>query len=83
MGNKQEEFEIYLWPQAHNVIAVTGTWLDNLCDWNTVMERYILFRKETRKAKWWGWSLLVRAAGMYQALPKGDEEYVEILMAKN
>ncbi|PKU42357.1 rna-directed dna polymerase from mobile element jockey- hypothetical protein [Limosa lapponica baueri] len=47
MGNKQEELEICVQSQGHNLIA--ETWWDSSHDWNAVMDGYILFRKEAIK----------------------------------
>ncbi|GAB0204256.1 hypothetical protein GRJ2_002891200 [Grus japonensis] len=46
MGNKQEEVEICVQSQGHDLIAITETWQDSLHDWNAVMDGYILFRKD-------------------------------------
>jgi len=46
MGNKQEELEVCVWSQGHNLIAVTETWWDSSHDWNAVMDGYTLFRKD-------------------------------------
>lgn len=45
MGKKQEELEIYVWPQGHDLIVITETWWDRSYDWN-VMEGYVCFRKD-------------------------------------
>ena len=37
MGNKQEELEICVWSQGHNLIAVRETWWDSSHDWNAVI----------------------------------------------
>jgi len=46
MGNKQEEMEICVQSQGHDLTAITETWLDNSHDWNAVMDGYTLFRKD-------------------------------------
>ena len=38
MGNKQEELEICVQLQGHDLIAITETWWDSLHDWNVVTE---------------------------------------------
>ncbi|PKU37911.1 zinc finger swim domain-containing protein 6- hypothetical protein [Limosa lapponica baueri] len=44
MGNKQEEVEICVWPQGHDLMAITETWWDSSHDWNAVMDGYVLYR---------------------------------------
>ncbi|GAB0204056.1 hypothetical protein GRJ2_002871200 [Grus japonensis] len=46
MGNKQEELEVCVQSQGHDLIAITETWWDSSHDWNAVMDGYILFRKD-------------------------------------
>jgi len=46
MGNKQEELEICVLSQGHNLIAITETWWDSLHVWNVVIDGYTLFRKD-------------------------------------
>lgn len=36
---------------GHDLTAITEIWQDSLHNWNTVMDGYILFRKEARKAR--------------------------------
>jgi len=45
MGNKQEELEICVHSQGHDLIAITETWWDSSHDWNAVIDGYTLFRK--------------------------------------
>ncbi|GAB0205340.1 hypothetical protein GRJ2_002999600 [Grus japonensis] len=46
MGNKQEELEVCVQSQGHDLIAVTETWWDSSHDWNAVMDGYVLFRRD-------------------------------------
>ncbi|GAB0193231.1 mitochondrial enolase superfamily member 1 [Grus japonensis] len=46
MGNKQEELEVCVQSQGHDLIAITETRWDSLHDWNAVMDGYVLFRKD-------------------------------------
>jgi len=46
MGNKQEELEICVRSQGHDLMAITETWWDSSHDWNAVMDSYTLFRKD-------------------------------------
>lgn len=48
MGNKQEELEICVRLQGHDLIAVTEMWWDSSHDWNVVMDGYVLFRKDLK-----------------------------------
>jgi len=47
MGNSQEELEICVWSQGHEVIAITETWWDSSPDWNAVIDGYTHFRKDS------------------------------------
>ena len=40
MGNKQEELEVCVQSQGHDLIAITETWWDSSHDWNVVMDGY-------------------------------------------
>ena len=46
MGNKQEELEVSVRSQGHDLIASTETWWGSSHDWNVVMDGYRLFRKD-------------------------------------
>ena len=46
MGNKQDELEICVRSQGHDLIVITEMWWDSSHDWNIVMEAYVLFRKD-------------------------------------
>lgn len=46
IGNKQEELEICLWSQGHDLIVITKTWQDSSHDWNDVKDGCVLFRKD-------------------------------------
>jgi len=65
MGKKQEELEICVWSQGHDLAAITETWWDSSNDWNAVMDGYVLFRKEAGKARWCSCSLYERATRVY------------------
>ncbi|GAB0184038.1 hypothetical protein GRJ2_000869100 [Grus japonensis] len=60
MGNKQEEIDIYVWLQGHDLIAVTETWWDSSHDWNAVMDGYTLFRKDRPARQGGGVALYAR-----------------------
>jgi len=60
MGNKQEELEICVWSQGHNLIAITETWWDSSHDWNAVIDGYRLFRKDRTTRQGGGVALYVR-----------------------
>jgi len=38
MGNKQEELDICVQSQGHDLIAITEIWWDSLHDWNFVID---------------------------------------------
>ncbi|GAB0190477.1 hypothetical protein GRJ2_001513000 [Grus japonensis] len=44
MGNKQEELEVCVHLQGHDLVVITETWWDRSRDWNVIMDGYILFR---------------------------------------
>lgn len=46
MGNKQEELEICLWSQGHDLTVITKTWWDSSHYWNAVEDGCVLFRKD-------------------------------------
>jgi len=46
MGNKQEELEICVQSQGHDLIAITEMWWDSSQDWSAVVDGYTLFRKD-------------------------------------
>lgn len=46
MGNKQEELEICLWSQGHDLIVITKIWWDSSHYWNAVKDGSVLFRKD-------------------------------------
>jgi len=60
MGNKQEELEICVWLQGHDLIAFTETCWDSSHDWNTVMDGYRLFRKDRPTSRGGGVALYVK-----------------------
>ncbi|GAB0192592.1 hypothetical protein GRJ2_001724500 [Grus japonensis] len=60
MGNKQEELEICVWSQGHDLIAVTQTWWDSSHDWNAVKDGYILLGKGRPARRGGGVALYVR-----------------------
>ncbi|PKU29906.1 rna-directed dna polymerase from mobile element jockey- hypothetical protein [Limosa lapponica baueri] len=83
MGNKQEELEICVWSQGHDVIAITETWWDNSHDWNTVMDGYILFRKDRPAGQGGGVVLYVREQlECIELCLRVDEECVESLCVR-
>lgn len=46
MGNKQDELEMRVRSQGHDLIAITEMWWDSSRDWNSIMEGYVLFQKD-------------------------------------
>jgi len=46
MGNKQEELEICVQSEGHDLIAITATWWGSSYDWKAVIDGYVLFRKD-------------------------------------
>jgi len=60
MGNKQEELEICVRSQGHDLIAITETWWDSSHDWNAVTDGYRLFRKDRPTRRGGGVALYVR-----------------------
>ena len=60
MGNKQEELEICVWSQSHDLIAITETGWDSSCDWSAVIDGYISFRKEKPARRGGGVALYMR-----------------------
>jgi len=59
-GNKQEELEICVQSQGHDLIAITETWWDSSHDWNAVIDGYTLFRKDRPTTRGGGVALHVR-----------------------
>lgn len=53
MGNKQEELEICVQLQGHNLTVTAKTWWDRSHGWNAVMDGYVLLRKD-RLVRWGG-----------------------------
>jgi len=60
MGNKQQELEICVQSQGHDLIAITVAWWDNSHDWNAVIDGYLLFRKDRPARRGGGVALCVR-----------------------
>jgi len=60
MSKKQEELEIWVQPQGHDLIAIIETWLGSSRDWNAVMDGYTLFRKDRTTRRVGGVALYVR-----------------------
>ncbi|PKU47117.1 rna-directed dna polymerase from mobile element jockey- hypothetical protein [Limosa lapponica baueri] len=46
MGNKQEEQEICVQSQGHDIIAIAEMWWNSSYDWNAGMDGCVLFRKD-------------------------------------
>jgi len=46
MGKKQEELEVCVQSQGHDLIAITETWWNSSRDWHAVIDGYTLFRKD-------------------------------------
>ncbi|GAB0206453.1 hypothetical protein GRJ2_003110900 [Grus japonensis] len=83
MGNKQEELEVCVWSQGHDLIAITETWWDRSHDWNAVMDGYVLFRKDRPARRGGGVALYVREQLECIELRLGvDEERVESLWVR-
>jgi len=60
MENEQEELEICVRSQGHDLIPITETWWDSLHDWDAVMDGYMLFRKERPTIQGGGVAVYVR-----------------------
>jgi len=60
MGNEQEELEICVRLQGHDLIAITEIWWDSSHDWHAVMEGYKLFRKDRPTRQSGGVALYMR-----------------------
>jgi len=73
-GNKQEELEIYVWWQGHDIIAITETWWDSSHDWNAVTDGYRLFRKDRPTRQGGGVALYVREQQEFIDLCLGTDE---------
>ncbi|GAB0207210.1 hypothetical protein GRJ2_003186600 [Grus japonensis] len=83
MGNKQEELEVCVQLQGHDLIAITETWWDSSHDWNAVMDGYILFRKDRPARRGGGVALYVREQLKCIKFCLGvDEERVESLWVR-
>ena len=83
MGNKQEEIEICVRSQGHNLIATTETWWDSSHDWNAVIDGYTLFRKDRSTRPGGGVALYVREQLECIELCLGaDEKQTEILWVR-
>lgn len=59
-GNKQEEQEIHVQSQSHDLTVVTEIWWDGSHDWYVVMDGYVLFRKDRLARQGGGVALCVR-----------------------
>jgi len=80
MGNKQEELEICVQLQGHDLIAMTETWWDSSHDWNAVIDGYRVFRKDRTTRRDGGVGLYVREKLERIELCLGvDEEQVKSL----
>jgi len=84
MGNKQEELEICVWSQGHDLIAATETWWDTSHDRNDVIDVYILFRKDRLARQGGRVALYVREQLECTKLCLGvDEEQGKSLWVRN
>ena len=83
MGSKQEDLEVCVWSQGHDLVAIKETWWDSSHDWNAVMDGYRLFRKD-RRTRWGGGvALYVREQlECIQLCLGADEERVESLKVR-
>ncbi|GAB0205877.1 mitochondrial enolase superfamily member 1 [Grus japonensis] len=83
MGNKQEELEICVWSQGHDLIPIIETWWDSSHVWNPVMDGYVLFRKDRPARQGRGVALRVREQleGIKLCL-EVDEERVKSLRVR-
>ncbi|GAB0207732.1 hypothetical protein GRJ2_003238900 [Grus japonensis] len=80
MGNKQEELEVCVRSQGHDLIAITETWWDSSHDWNAVMDGCVLFGRDRPARRGGGVALYVREQLECIELRLGvDEERVESL----
>jgi len=64
IGNKQEELEICVRSQGHDLIAIRETWWDSSRDWNALIDGYTQ-QRQAKKARWWSCSVCEGATGMY------------------
>jgi len=77
VGSQQEELEIYVQSQGHDLTAITETWWDSLHDWHAVMDGYTPFRKGRPTRRGGGAALHVREQLECTELCLGaDEEQV-------
>ncbi|GAB0203090.1 hypothetical protein GRJ2_002774600 [Grus japonensis] len=82
MGNKQEELEVCVWLQGHDLITITETWWDSSHDWTAVMDGYVLFRKDRPARRGGGAALYVRELECIELCIGMDEERVESLQVR-
>lgn len=45
MGSKQEELEVTMLLESHNLVAINETWWDRSYDWSVTINGYRLFRR--------------------------------------
>jgi len=83
MGNKQEELEICVRSQGHDLIAITEARWDCSHDWNAVMDGYTFFRKDRQTRRDCGDALYAREQWECIEFCLGaDEERVESLWVR-
>jgi len=60
IGNKQEELEICMRSQGHDLIAITETCWDSSYEWNPVIDGYAFFGKDRPAMRSGGVALYVK-----------------------
>ncbi|PKU43871.1 nipped-b-like protein [Limosa lapponica baueri] len=60
MGNKLEKLEAIVQQENHDIVAITGTWWEDLHNWSTVIDGYQLFRRDRQGRRGGGVALYVR-----------------------
>ena len=84
MGNKQEELEICMWSKGHDLTVIIDTWWGSSCDWNSVMNVCVLFRKDRLVRRGGGVALYAgeQLACIIELNLRGNDEQVESLWVK-
>jgi len=83
MGNMQEELEICVRSQDHDLIVITEMWWDSSQDWNAFMDGCVLFRKDRSIRQGGGVALYVTEQLEYIELClRVDEEQMESLWVR-
>lgn len=63
MGNKPKEgLDATMLLDSYDLVAITGTWWDKLCDWNVTINGYELFRRDRKEGEVEGLPSMSRGA---------------------